>query len=118
MDWIRIAQGLVFLGASFLVVVVGMRGIDPEAISLDLVYSALYLESGMLALLAFLYMFTNSSEPNKAKALRTTITEIDGSLKAVVENLNANGRNSLPPGVMDQLSEIKGRVGYMKGIIN
>lgn len=119
MDWMRLAQGLVFLGASFLVIVVGMRGIDPDAMPLWVVYSALYLEAGLLVLLAALFILLRNGEPNKTEELRTTITEIDSALKSVVENLNAQAhKNNLPPTIMDQLSEIKGKVGYMKGIVH
>jgi hypothetical protein len=120
MDWMRIAQGLVFFFAAFLVVVVGMRGIDPDGIPLGIIYTALYAEALMLVVLAMLYIFLkDNGGNNRTLVLRTTLMQVDENLQSVVQKLNQQSvAGTLPANVLDELSEIKGKIGYMKGIVN
>ena len=120
MDWMRIGQGCAFIGAAGLVIVVGMRGIDAENIRLWVVYAALYFEATMLLFIAMLYIFGKEKNGNHStESLRTTVDEMDGVLKEIVTRLNAPSVvSALPSGVLDELSDIKGKVGYIKGILN
>ena len=120
MDLMRIGQGCVFLGASALVIVVGMRGIDPGSIRLWVVYTALFFEAAMLVFIAMLYIFgTDNNRDHGSDKLRSTIDEVDDVLKEVVTRLNSPGVvGGLPAGVLDELSDIKGKVGYVRGILN
>lgn len=117
MDKMRLAQGLVFIFASLLVVVVGLRGINPDTIPLFLVYSALGIEGLMLIIIGMLYILgQNNNDDGKIAALQSSLQNSDQTLDIVVQKLNSSMHAS-PNDVIGDIAKLKGEVGYMRGIV-
>ncbi|MER3524758.1 MAG: hypothetical protein C4326_12070 [Ignavibacteria bacterium] len=117
MDKMRLAQGLVFIFASLLVVVVGLRGINPDAIPLYLVYSALGVEGLMLIIIGVLYIWgQNNNGDGKVADLKSKLDESKKILDTVVDKLNSPATSS-SHGVMDEIGKLRAELGYMHGIL-
>lgn len=116
MNKMRFAQGGVFLGASLLVIVVGLRGIHPDAIPLIVIYAALGLEAIMLVAIGILVIAGNGLNGNSRLAeLHRTLDETDKTLSGIVTKLTSTAQ--VPDGVMSDVAYLKGRIGYMQGIV-
>ncbi len=116
MNKMRFAQGGVFLGASFLVIVVGLRGIHPDSVPLAVIYAALGIETVMLIAIGILIIAGNGlNGNNRLQEVQSTLADTDAVITAVLGKLNPT--TSLPPDIIRDVAELKGKIRYLQGVV-
>lgn len=116
MNKMRFAQGGVFLGASFLVIVVGLRGIHPDSVPLSVIYVALGIEAVMLIAIGILIIAGNGLNGNsRLQEVQQTLADSDAVITTVIGKLNPT--TTLPPDIIKDVAELKGKIRYLQGVV-